>query len=1069
MIQNFLLRLSLLALLPVAVLACQDEPRLGLADTDRSQPGPVVVWEPLRTPQPELPFPNDLALKMLADGTMRINASQQGETAIDRSNRIHLTELEGFSGLTPITIAFDGPLDVSTVTDDALFVVNVSPDSKRFGERLPLDLGRGWFPHHADPRRSFPRDPLANFTSFVMPPDNMVDLNGDGTPDKWVYNYEVATHTLDIRPILPMQSGAQYAVVLTKKLKGWDKNGRYGPIQSPFAMINHDSQTESLTRALPSLAQVGVKTEDIAFAWTLTIGDLAKTFQSLRDGLYGNGPFGWLNAAVPNSFFAIDKMDIPFDGNITTYPPDNPYPTIAWDHDYVLQGEFLNRMIGLINTVQPGVADAFNYGDYALFGEMETADLRNTPDRVWVLNKQAGTVGQGQPDGSVTLGQTVKTQKVPFLLVVPKTTANHKPPFPVLVYAHAAGSSRIEALLMADRLAQSGIATFSIDAVGHGPIFTSALEFLGQNVGLVRSLVGSLIFPDADTQFPPTMTDGEAFKAMEKNGFIAELATKGRAFDDNGDCVITNDEGYFSPNAFRLRDSMRQTAFDYLTAVRMLRALSQAKVPVPPKDPAHATAAELMPSLLAGDFNCDGVLDIGGEFMMGQDGKPFASKSVNADGSPRLQPQPYFMMGISLGAVHTSLTAPLEPYIVAAAPNVPGAGLADVFLRTDLSEVAGPLMQKISGVMVVGCPMGADKQGNNHVRLSLNDDSNNCSRQTFSSYRDWNHGGICVDAPVDVSASYPVVLDGGDLAHLGEIAAPVGAIVRVTDVTAGSHAQGKVDPDGGFTVAIDADIGDALRVEIMGQDGNIVAHARMVSPYEGLAKARNTPDFRKFVQLAANVLEGADAITVADRVLMDPLPGRQPEWPVTNMLMMLAIGDSTVVFSQGLALARTIGLMGRGSDPAKAFSAPFSVQADLLAPYRKWTEAMIALGILSGTDAPPVLLNPDRPEGGKGTGLCSVVPSQLSPTGPLGQAKSALCLADVHGNHAYIASPDHDSFPQVDGYHGTYTQYHRNLIATFFHSLATKVTEDPCWGDPQCVADHKLRDEWDLPLGQTAP
>ena len=1061
-------RLFLLGIAALALHACQDAPRLGLADTDRSQPGPVIVWEPLRTPQPELPFPNDLALKMLADGTMRINASQQGQTAIDRSNRIHLTELEGFSGLSPITVSFDGPLDVSTVTDDALFVVNVSPDSKRFGERLPLDLGRGWFPHHADSRRSFPRDPLAHFDSFVMPPDNMVDINGDGTPDKWVYDYEVSTHTLDIRPILPMQSGAQYAVVLTKKLKGWDKNGNYGPIQSPFSIINHDSQTVPLTRALASLEKVGVKTEDIAFAWTLTIGDLAKTFSSLRDGLYGNGPFGWLNDAVPNKMFAIDKMDIPFDGNITTYPPDNPYPTVAWDHDYVLQGEFLDRMIGLINTVQPGVADAFHYGDYALFGEMETADLRNTPDRVWVIDKHAGTVGQQQGD-TVVMDTKVKTQKVPFLLVVPKTTANHKPPFPVLVYAHAAGSSRIEALLMADRLAQSGIATFSIDAVGHGPIFTSALEFLGQNVGLVRSLVGSLIFPDADKQFPPEMSDDAAFKAMEKNGFIAELATKGRAFDDNGDCVITNDEGYFSPNAFRLRDSMRQTAFDYLTAVRMLRALSQANVPVPPKDPAHATKEQLMPSLLAGDFNCDGILDIGGEFMVGTDGKPYPSKSVNADGSPRMQPQPYFMMGISLGAVHTSLTAPLEPFIVAAAPNVPGAGLADVFLRTDLSEVAGPLMAKISGVMVVGCPMGADKNGENHARLSLNDDSNDCSRQTFSSHRDWNHGGVCVDAPVDVSAAYPVQLDGGDLAHLGEILAPVGAKIRVRDVTAGTQAEGKVDPDGGFTVAISADIGDELQVEIFGQDGNIVSHARMLSPYEGLGKPRNTPDFRKFVQLAANVLEGADAITVADRVLMDPLPGRQPEWPVTNMLMMLAIGDSTVVFSQGLALARTIGLMGRGTDPALAFNAPFAVQTDVAAPYRKWTEQMIALGILSGKDVPPVLLNPARPEGGQGTGLCSIVPSQLSPTGALGQAKSALCLADVHGNHAYIASPDHDSFPQVNGYKGTYTQYHRNLIATFFHSLANKVSEDPCWGDPQCVADKKLRDEWDLPLGQTAP
>ena len=256
--QFLILTLSLTSL-----AACQDSPRLGLADTDRSQPGPVIVWDPLRRPAPELPFPNDLALKMLADGTLRFNVSKDGDTKIDDSNRQHLTELDGFSGLSPITVAFDGPLDVSTVTDDSIFVINVDPASKRYGERIPLDLGRGWYPHQADTRHYFPRDPLGDYDSFVLPPDNMVDLNGDGTPDKWVYHYEVSTHTLDIRPLIPLATGSRYAVILTRKVKGWDKNGRYGPIQSPFDIVNHDSQTADLKLALPTLEKNSVKLEDI--------------------------------------------------------------------------------------------------------------------------------------------------------------------------------------------------------------------------------------------------------------------------------------------------------------------------------------------------------------------------------------------------------------------------------------------------------------------------------------------------------------------------------------------------------------------------------------------------------------------------------------------------------------------------------------------------------------------------------------------------------------------------------------------------------------------------------------
>ncbi len=1078
-------RLVGLALMVATLVACQASPRLGLADTDRSVPGPVIVWDPLRRPAPELPFPNDLALKMLADGTLRLNVSKDGDTKIDDSNRLHLTELDGFSGLTPITVAFDGPLDVSTVTDQSVFVVNIDPNSTRYGERIPLDLGRGWFPHEAAPRHYFPRDPLANFDSFVMPPDNTVDLNGDGTPDKWVYHYEVSTHTLDIRPLVPMATGSRYAVVVTKKLKGWDKNGRYGPVQSPFDIINHDSQTADLKLALPSLALAGVELPDIAFAWTLTTGDLSKTFRSLRDGLYGSGPFAWLNDQFPPRISDVYAMNIPFDGN-NSY---NPYPIVPWDHDYALQGAFLQDIFGLIAMFEPGVADGAEYMDYAIFGEIETPNLRNTADKVWVLNKVDGTVGQADANGDTQLVQTAAHEKVPFMLIVPKTTANHKPPFPVLVYAHATGTSRVEALLMANRLAQVGIATFSIDAVGHGPVLPDPIKMLQQKgsqyLSLIKSALPTLIDPNAAADYPPDMSDADFFNKLLSNGFVQQLAVKGRAFDDNGDCVITNGEGYYSPNAFRLRDSMRQTTFDYIVSVRILHALTQAGVPKPPADPAHATKEQLMPSLIAGDFNCDGILDIGGEFMVGTDGKPYASTTknpdgtalLNADGTPRMQPQPYFMMGVSLGGVHTALTAPLEPFIVAVTPDVPGAGLADIFIRTGLTMIVEPLMQKIGGVMIVGCPMAPDANGVNQARVSLNNDSDSCGRASFSGYRDWNHGGVCVDLPVDVSVSYPVQLDGGDIAHLGEIRAPIGAEIRIQDTTAGTTATGKVEADGGFAVPISADIGDELVVNVMGADGNVVSHLRMISPYEGLAKSRNTPDFRRFVQLAANVLEGADAITVADRVLLNPLPGRQPEWPVTNMLMMLAVGDSTVVFAQGLALARSIGLLGRGTDPAKAFADPFGQLVSPDAPYRTWTQAVIAAGILTGVDVPPPLLDPTRPEGGKGTGLCSVVPSQLTATGALNNHLSGLCLADVHGYHEYIVQPKRhdpwqagdDSFPPDPPYWGSYTQYHRNLIATYLHSLGTKVTQDPCWGDPKCVSDRNLRAEWDLPLGQTAP
>src|SRR5690606_8436623 len=145
-----------------------------------------------------------------------------------------------------ITVAFDGPLDLATVTDQTVFVINIEPGSSRFGERLPLDLGRGWFPHTATPHAYLPNDPLKHFDSFVLPPDNRVDTDGDGWPDQWVYHYEVATNTLDIRPLLPMEAGARYAVVLTRGIEGWNADGEKGSIRSPFPFVNHEAQTEDL-------------------------------------------------------------------------------------------------------------------------------------------------------------------------------------------------------------------------------------------------------------------------------------------------------------------------------------------------------------------------------------------------------------------------------------------------------------------------------------------------------------------------------------------------------------------------------------------------------------------------------------------------------------------------------------------------------------------------------------------------------------------------------------------------------------------------------------------------------
>ncbi len=1004
-------RLTVLLSLLLSVACEADRPRgLTLSARAGEVPGPHVVFEPLERPQAEIPFPNDLLLTVGVDGKRHWNVSTLTTTENEKITREHLDDIEGFSGLTPISLALDAPLDLTSVTAKTVYVINVSPNeplhpdrpNPRFGERVPLDLGSGWFPQSADPHEYLPLDPLKDFDSYVLPPNNKVDTDGDGVPDKWVYHYEVESHTLDLRPLMPLQAGAQYAVILTRGVKGWSKSGQYGPIRSPWEWVNHDSQTEALERALPSLQKVGVSRDDVAFAWTLTIGDLSRTFRSLRDGLYGKGPFAWLDKEFPARIAEVDDLGITVDGDGTT----EGKPFVKGDSVFVLQSAFMKPIVGLVAQAAPDVGlGSVDHVSHLVFGSFDTPNLRATPDNVWHLDVRAG---------KVSVDEKKFHERVPFMLTVPKTTEHHKPPFPVTIHAHATGTSRIEALLLADRLAEAGIATFAIDAVGHGPILTDPLKLLRAKgfMGLLANVLPALLFPlDGDKRFPDTMSDEAKVEKLLQNGFVQQLMVKGRAVDDNGDCLIEGGEAYYAPDAFRLRDAMRQTTLDYIVAVRMLHSLSQKAVPaVPPTLDGHtATAEQLKPHMLAGDFDLDGVLDVGGDV-------------------------PYFMTGVSLGGIHTALTAPLEPFIVAAAPVVPGAGLADIFVRTRLHGKVTGLVHAVSGPMLVGCPATSKKENApQFVHLSWNDDSDGCQKTKRKVWKD-PKTGVCLNEEVEASIVQ------------ADLTVPAGAKVVLRNLANQETAEVLAAANGSFRLAVPSDVGDRFEVQVRGPGDVIIAKTEVRTPYKGLARERNTPDFRHFVQLAANVLEGADAITVADRVLLDPLPGH----PRTNMLMMLGVNDKTVPFTQGVALARATGLFGRG-DPM-----------GLDAAYLPWTVAAIASGLLNGADVAPPVLDPSFPEGGDG--LCNVIPTD--PAQPDG-AKSGLCLANVHGHHEYIAQPRSDgSFPAKDGYHGTYTEYHRNMIVTYLHSLGKHIAQDPCWGDAKCIVDRGLHAEWALPVGQ---
>lgn len=231
-------------------------------------------------------------------------------------------------------------------------------------------------------------------------------------------------------------------------------------------------------------------------------------------------------------------------------------------------------------------------------------------------------------------------------------------------------------------------------------------------------------------------------------------------------------------------------------------------------------------------------------------------------------------------------------------------------------------MWKASGPVVVGCPAIAepklDPNGRPMVRLSWNNESDRCQKEI---------------APTRVAVDGTCLAKAHDAPlYFDEIGIAKGNRVLVENLNTGLSNEAIAGEGGRFTIPLAGDIGDAYRVRVVGDDGRILDEANTTSPVEGNARVRNTPEFRRLVQLNANILEGADAITVAERMFLNPRGN-----PKTNLLMMLSVGDRTVTFGSGLALARAIGLFGKLN----------SYVDD--GPWRKWTDEAIRRGMLDGS------------------------------------------------------------------------------------------------------------------------
>lgn len=938
-------------LLALALIGCvdggEDPGAMGMA-VPPGPHGPAIMFNPLIQPIPDVPFPNDLSLRITDDTLAGVSWNVATDQPSDHRTRLRerVNRLDGFGPYAPITVSFDGPIDLTTVTARSVIVINIEPGHPREGEQIPLDLGQGFFPLESATQNLFAQDPQSALGDLLFSEANTQGTRPDGRPDR-ISHYEVETNTLILRPVVPLAQGARHAVLLTREIMGDAPDGVFGPIRAPFDFKAHAAQTP-LIRTAARLADLPL--DRLAYGWTYTTADMIEPLLIMRDGLYGDGPLKWLEDVARPGLRRINHTGVTHDAQ-DSEDPDDPRDT-----PYILQAEFFGKLLSLVGTISNDVQFDLDIKamDYVVFGTIETPNLRGNPERILDLDVVSGA-GEAIP------------QIVPLMVTVPKATDRFKPPFPVLFYFHGTGSTRMEALVLGEAMAKQGWATMSFDAVGHGPLVPDVFKLIEENqdtigplLSIFPRILAQLLVPDRVeefSQFTVVNPDGSANREgiedfvdeLEGIGLWQELAILGRNEDIDNDGELATAESFFSSDPFRQCTSFWQDTVDLMQIVKQVRGFSQAAVPPAIDNPRAATEDELMPSLLAGDFNADGVLDVGGpDVAMG-------------------------VAGTSLGGFHSVIASAVEPEITTASPIVAGGGFTDVMLRSSLREIITRILMEVFGVLVIGCP---DVESGT-LYLSLNNRSKRCQN----------------DLAETAFASLP-------------LPAP-GTTVRLKNRRNGVESEALVNEEGGFSVAVESDEGDLLDL-LVGE-----AAFEVAAPIDGAGYRRNTPDFRRVLAVQQHVFDRCDPINFIGAATRQP----RRDYPITNMLMINAIGDDTVPFSTNVNLALAGGLLGE--TPKE-----WLPRARRILRTGVMENGHYDLDDLAGDNAP--------------------TEPAIGPFAPLETATgvSGVRFYGVQGSHAFIAFYEQDGFE--------YGRYAQNQAAVFHACGGRLILDDPCLAQADC-------------------
>ena len=890
--------LGLSGLALMTLTSCLSEAPEGIGESLPAQT--TVRMDFFARPLPEIPLPNDLATRFDPSSATgrRINASMITPSKFESRVRELVDQMDGWGTMQQISIPFTGPLDIQSIVDghrdtdydpsnDVVYLIDIDPTSKEFGKLFPVDVGEGNYPVVLERIEYWKNDPR-NWTLALLVEEGNEDRDGDGemdlggdlngnniidspeefpedtdadgvldggnylpgaTPalddlaaraDALMTFYERETNTLLMRPVAPLRERTTYAVVVTRRLL--DADGR--PVGSPYPWPHHSAQTMALHK-LPEVLPEGTTMSDVAFAFTFTTQSIESSWIAVRDGLYGHGIQKHLGEEYPADLEQLleVRVDEKFFSDVA-----NPYVmyTENWFDTYKLLvaqvvGQDLNSLEGKL------LLDSQKYVDYAVIGSYVSPQLFPREDPA-APGKWIGYNDQKWPEDLDRVKAEARPESVFFWLFMPRKEISARKDgghVPVVFLGHGYTGARWDTVTLAGHFAKFGIATIGIDNVSHG-------------IGLSEEELEQ-IYPIMDV-----------FGMRQ----LMEAILTDRATDQNADGVKDSGADFWSTYLFHTRDVVRQSALDYMQLIRIVKSFDGVRT-------WDLDVNRDGKPDLAGDFDGDGVVDIGVDSII-------------------------TMTGGSLGGMMSTYTGSLEPHIDAIAPIAGGGVLTTLGARSQQGGV------REAFILRVMCPLYTgtwNKDTGMSVIETIIPDLNDTAEKTIAEV-----GGL---VPGDT-----VILENLDN---------------------GERECANVAPDGTWRVGIKSDMGhrhrlifyegpvlagdpecslregasgiekliiDTFEAEVTFQGETFEKGKPLVALAEGFGLRRGTPAMRRLFGLGQLIADSADMAVVATHLMDEPLtyPGTG-EQTGTHAMIVTTGGDMNVPVDGGMAMARAAGVL----------------------------------------------------------------------------------------------------------------------------------------------------------------